>query len=131
MKAIEKVSNTAGFSTKKFWLPLVFGASLIYMCNPLQAGEQQGASGEPTQSKGSEGEPGKWGRAFRIEGQGSGKKDLPKVNMGNRPGGSPEGNKPGGSQESTGTTSGSEGSADKPDVNMGNRPGGDPTRREE
>jgi|GEM_PF-1384213 len=140
MKAIEKVSNPATkpmatisinkveFSTKKFWLPLIFGASLVYAGNPPHAGEQQGTSGQSTQAGGSQGEPGKWGRAFRIENQGgAGGGREPDVNMGNRPGGDsaqrgkPDvnmGNRPGGDPANRG----------KPDVNMGNRPGGDPTR---
>jgi hypothetical protein len=56
MKAIEKPSNSAtpkpvnaldtaalGFAAKKFWLTLIFGASLIFTDNFLHAEEQQSA----------------------------------------------------------------------------------------
>jgi hypothetical protein len=120
MKSIEEVSNTptkpmssigintVELSTKKFWLPLIFGVSLIYVGHPPYAAEQQGTSSQSTQFKGSKGESGKWGKGFRPESQGGtsgGKK--PNVNMGNRPGGDPA-------------------NRSKPDVNMGNRPGGSP-----
>jgi hypothetical protein len=59
MKSVEKLSNTVAAksvasinkvecSAKKLWLPLLFGASLIYMGNPPHAAERQG-----TESQGS------------------------------------------------------------------------------
>lgn len=58
MKSVEKLSNTVTtksvtinkveFFAKKLWLPLLFGASLTYMGNPLHAVEKQG-----TESQGS------------------------------------------------------------------------------
>ncbi len=90
MKAIEKASNTIAtkpvtainintveFTVKKFWLPLVFGASLIYMGNPPHAGEQQGAGNQPMQSGSGQGQAGKWGRAQGTESQGSGRGTKP------------------------------------------------------
>jgi hypothetical protein len=89
MKAIEKISkaatkpvttinnNTIQFAAKKFWLPLVFGASLIYMGNPPHAGEQQGAGNQPMQSGSRQGQAGKWGMAQGTESQGSGRGTKP------------------------------------------------------
>lgn len=59
MKVIEKKSNTAvaksataikshaiQFAAKKFWLPLIFGVSLIYIGHPLYAAERQGTESQ-------------------------------------------------------------------------------------
>lgn len=62
MKAKETLANTAtaaqaapaGHTTesiaKKFWLPIIFGASLFYLSHPAEAQEQQRTGSQTLQS---------------------------------------------------------------------------------
>lgn len=117
MKAIEKVSikatkpmtsisiNTVEFPTKKFWLPLIFGASLIYMGNPLHAGERQD-----------------------TESQGSGRGTMPVPGYTDDRAHNQGTNRSGNEEMGRGTSPSGERGTD-PDVNMGNRSSVDSTRR--
>lgn len=69
--------NTAEFSQKKFWLPLLLGIALIYVGNPLYAGEYESSGNQPMQSEGIQGQGSQPGRTQGTERQGVGRDTEP------------------------------------------------------
>ncbi|MCL7421401.1 MAG: hypothetical protein M8364_10915 [Methylobacter sp.] len=132
MKTIDRASNTVAtkpetafrmntveFAPKKFWLPLLFGIALIYMGNPLHAGEYESPGNQPKQSEGTQGQKYKWGKKQRTD-QGGGT-----LERGTTPGSEQmeRGTTPGSEQMERGTTPGSE------QMERGTTPGSDPMER--
>ncbi|MCL7421399.1 MAG: hypothetical protein M8364_10905 [Methylobacter sp.] len=90
MKTIDRASNTAATSPetvfrmntiecrqKKFWLPWLFGIALIYVGNPLHAGEYESPGNQPMQSEGTQSQGSQSGRTQGTERQGVGRGTKP------------------------------------------------------
>jgi hypothetical protein len=90
MKAKETLANTATAAqaapsvnttesiAKKFWLPIIFGASLFYLSHPAEAQEQQGTGSQTLQSAATQTQsPGGGAPATQKQGAGRGTKPHP------------------------------------------------------
>jgi hypothetical protein len=69
--------NKAEFSPKKFCLSLFFGIALIYVGNPLYAGEYESSGNQPMRSEGTQGQGSQSGRTQGTERQGVGRGTKP------------------------------------------------------